>query len=117
MVYNLTNMNDGSHLKQLRLNAGLTVRELAKQLDVHHTNIVYWERTGRIANSKVLPKMAKLLGVSVEELLGQPKPKRNGLPGGKLGTVVERISRMPRRRQQRVIETIETLLAGEEATT
>ena len=55
--------------------------------------------------------MAKALGVTVEELLGQPKPRRTGNPGGKLGQVFEAVSKLPRRQQQKVIEMAEGFLA------
>jgi transcriptional regulator with XRE-family HTH domain len=96
-----------THLKALRERAGLSVRELARQLDIHHTNIVYWEKTGRVAKAELLPRMAELLGVSVEELLGQPRPTRSGGVPGKLGLIFEEASKLPRRQQQKIIEFVE----------
>ena len=105
----------GNHLRKLRIKSGLSLRELARQIDEQHSNVNFWETTDTLPRSNVLLPMAKALGVTVEELLGEPKPRKQAAPGGKLGLVVDRISRMPRRRQQRIIETVETLLTGEEA--
>jgi transcriptional regulator with XRE-family HTH domain len=99
-----------SHLRELRERAGISVRELARLLAIHHTNIVYWEKTGRIANSELLPRLASILGVSVEEVLGQPRPKRAPIVPGKLARVFEKASRLPRRQQEKIIEFVEPFI-------
>ena len=97
-------------LRGIRERAGLTVREFARQLDLHHTNIVYWEKTGRIAKVEVLPRMSELLGVSIEELLGQAKPKRKG-PSGRAHQSFERVSKLPRSQQKKILDVVDALLA------
>jgi len=57
-----------SHLTNIRNNAGLTVRELARQVGTNHPNILYWEKIGRVAKTEFLLPMAKALGVTVEEI-------------------------------------------------
>ena len=104
-------MADKSRLRQLRQAAGISVRELARQVGESHTNVSYWERSGQIPRSNVLAPLAKALGISVEELLGEPKPRRTAAPGGKLGQVFEAVSKLPRRQQQKVIEMAEGFLA------
>jgi transcriptional regulator with XRE-family HTH domain len=100
-----------SNLRRLREAAGLSVRELARQIGESHTNVIYWERSGQIPRSDVLAPMAKALGVTVHDLLGEPKPGRVVAPGGKLGQVFEQVSKLPRRQQQKVIEMAEGFLA------
>lgn len=102
-------------LKALREAAGLSQRELARMIGQEQSNISYWERTGKVPRSDLLVPIAEALGASVDELLGLPKPKGNGKPGGRLGVVVDRIARMPRRQRERVVGIVETVLAGEEA--
>ncbi len=106
-----------SHLKQLREATGMSQRELARQIGQDQSNIRYWESTGKPPRSDTLIPMAQALGVSVEELLGRPKPKRNGKPGGRLGEIIERVSVMPRRQRQRMVDMLETIVTGEEAKT
>jgi transcriptional regulator with XRE-family HTH domain len=98
-------------LRRLRLAAGLSVRELARQIGEAHTNVSYWERSGRLPRSDKLTAIAKALGVTVEELLGGPRPRRAVAPGGKVGQVFEAVSQLPRRRQQKIIEVVEALIA------
>lgn len=96
-----------SRLRALREAAGLSVRELARQINEQHTNVLYWENSGNLPRSNVLIPMAKALGVSVEELLGQPKPKRAQPAGGKLGLLFGAASKLPRRQQQKIVELLE----------
>ena len=104
-----------SRLRQLREASGLSVRELARQIGENHTNVSYWERSGQAPRSDVLAPIAAALGVSVQELLGEPAPKRAAAPAGKLGRVVESLAKLPRRQQEKVVEMIETILAGHQA--
>jgi transcriptional regulator with XRE-family HTH domain len=100
-----------SNLRQLREVAGLSVRELAKQIGESHTNVSYWERSGQIPRSDVLAPMAKTLGVSVEELLGEAKPRRTTTPGGRLGQAFAEVAKLPRRQQEKIIEVVQALAA------
>lgn len=100
-----------SNLRRRREAAGLSVRELAKQIGESHTNVSYWERSGQIPRSDVLAPMAKALGVTVHDLLGEPKPGRAVTPGGKLGQVFDQVSKLPRRQQDKIIEVVQALVA------
>ena len=100
-----------SHLRDLRECAGISIRELARQLNIHHTNIVYWEKTGRVAKAELLPQLAAILGVSVEEVLGQPRLKRTSLVPGKLGQIFEAAAKLPRRQQQKIIDMAAAYIA------
>ncbi len=99
-----------SPLRELRVRAGLQVRELARHLGIHHSNIVYWEKTGRVAKVELLPQLAEALGVTVEEVLGQPKPKRAPVAAGKLGQLFEAASRLPRKQQQKIVDFVEPFI-------
>lgn len=104
-------------LVELRENAGLTVRELARQLDIHHTTILQWERAGKVAKAEFLVPLSEILGVTIEELLGQPKPRRAMAPGGKVGQVFRQVSELPRRQQQRIVAVVEDMLTAQRAKT
>ena len=104
-------MADKSKLRRLRETAGLSVRELARQVGESHTNLSYWERSGQIPRSDVLAPLAQVLGVSVEELLGQPAPKRVMVPGGKLGQAFQEASRLPRRQQEKLAEFVHVFIS------
>jgi transcriptional regulator with XRE-family HTH domain len=103
-------MAEKSRLRELRETAGLSVRELARQIGEQHTNVLYWESSGNLPRSDVLVPMAKALGVSVEVLLGEPT-RRTVKPGGKAGVVFEAVSKLPRRQQQKILEVVEAMVA------
>jgi transcriptional regulator with XRE-family HTH domain len=100
-----------SNLRRLREAAGLSVRELARQVGQSPTNVSYWERSGQLPRSDVLAPMAKALGVTVQDLLGEPRPGRAVAPGGKLGQVFDRVAKLPRRQQDKIIEVVNALVA------
>jgi transcriptional regulator with XRE-family HTH domain len=104
-------MAEKSSLRELREAAGLSVRELARQIGEQHTNVLYWESSGNLPRSNVLIPMAEALGVSVEVLLGKPTARRTGKPGGKVGVVFEAVSKLPRRQQQKIVEVVEAMVA------
>lgn len=98
-------------LVELRQAAGLTQVQLAQQIGVHHSNIAFWELSGTPPRGEVLPKMAAVLGVSVDALLGvtPPKPKKQAAKG-RLQLVFEAASKLPRRQQEKVAEFVEAFV-------
>jgi transcriptional regulator with XRE-family HTH domain len=99
-----------SRLRALREARGLSVRELARQLGEESSNVSFWERTGTLPRSNVLLPIAKILGVTVEELLGE-QPSRVVSPGGKMRQVFEQVSKLPRRQQDHILKVVTALLA------
>jgi hypothetical protein len=60
----------------------------------------------------MLTTLAKMLAVSLDELIGEPIKKSKGKrgPAPKLQQQMERVSRLPRSKQKFVIEMIDTVL-------
>lgn len=58
-----------SPLARIRIDKGLTQEELAALAGCHPVNISRWEHGTRIPSGKSLVKLAKALGVPMEELL------------------------------------------------
>ena len=101
----------GFNLKGLREKRGLSVRELGRMLGVTHSNVLFWESTGRLPRAEMLLPLAEALGVTVEEILGKPKPKRVLNPGGKMRQLFEEASLLPRSKQEKVIALLEAFVA------
>jgi len=80
-------------------------------LVLNRPQVAGFELPGDSPRSDVLAPMAKALGVTVHELLGEPKPGRAVTPGGKLGQVFERVSKLPRRQQDKIIEVVNALVS------
>lgn len=100
----------GKQLRRFRESAGLSMRELARILEVDHSNIRYWEQTGQIPRSDVLAPMAKALGVTVEDLLGESRPRRLASPAGKMRQLFDAASRLPRSQQEKILAILEPFI-------
>ena len=101
----------GARLMELRKTAHLTQTELAELVGETQTNIAYWEQSDKPPRSDVIPKLAEVLGVHVTAFLAMDRPplRRNG-PVGKVQRVFEDVSKLPRRYQTRIIETVSALV-------
>ena len=97
----------GKHLKALREAAGLSMRELARQIGEDHSNVRYWEQGRSLPRSDVLLPMAKAFGVTVEEVLGEPKPRRAVTPAGKMRHLFEAASKLPRSQQEKILDILQ----------
>ena len=101
----------GARLAALRRAAGLTQTELADLVGDVQPNIAYWEQSDKPPRSDLLPKLAKVLGVSVEALLSAdilPEPKHG--PVGRMQKLFADVSRLPRRQQDKVVEFVEAFV-------
>lgn len=64
-----TKMTMGAMLAALRKGRGMTQAELAEQMGVTDKAVSKWERDISCPDVNVLPRLAELFGVSVDELL------------------------------------------------
>ncbi len=98
----------GERLASAREQLGLSQMQLAERLGVSQKVITYWERNEVALRSEQLTSVAEALGISVEELLGQPKTKsRPGGPVGKARLMLEAVSTLPRRQQEKIFDILE----------
>lgn len=106
------NPQRGQQLRRLRETAGLSQRELADRLGLHHSNIGYWERSGNLPRSDVLAPMAKIFGVSVDDLLGERvRASRAAKPSGRARLAFDAVSQLPKRQQQKIVDVVEAFVA------
>lgn len=101
----------GALLADLRAAAGLSQAELARLVGVSSANIGFWELSDKPPRSEVLPKLAAVLGVSVEDLIAGRKPARRGGPVGKVRKLFEDVSKLPRKQQEKVVEFVSAFVA------
>ncbi len=70
----------GKRLITLRTNAGLTQEDLGRYLGVSGVAVLYWEKGESIPDLAMIPRIAEILKVSVEDLLETvPLPPRMSL--------------------------------------
>ena len=104
----------GARLGALRQAAGLSVRELARQIGINHSTIVFWEKNNTLPRSEVLLPMAQSLGVSVEELLGGKPPKAKPA-GSRARQTFESVAELPRRQQAKILDVVEAFVGQHNA--
>lgn len=100
----------GARIHRLRKDQGITQVQLAEQLGVSQQTVTAYESGKRRVPISHLPRLAALLGASIEELIGeQPRPGKRG-PVPKLQRQIERIAKLPRPQQRFVMQMIDTVL-------
>ena len=104
----------GTRIAQRRKAQELTQAELGELVGVTQQQIASFETGRRRMPISTLPLLAKALGVSIEELVGEaPKPgKRGSAP--KLQQQLEQLQALPRAKQRLVSEVLDSLLAQAE---
>jgi len=102
----------GLRVAELRKQQNITQVQLAETLDVSQQTMQGYEAGRRRVPVSALPVLAKALGVSLEELLGETgaAAKKRG-PAPKLAQHMEKISQLPKPQQRFVMQMLETVLA------
>jgi len=102
----------GARLAAMRVAAGLSQAALARAVGETQQNIAFWELSAKPPRSDVLPRLARVLGVSVEDILGEPVARMRKRPGpvGKLQRVFEEAASLPRNKQDLVAQFVATLV-------
>lgn len=104
----------GTRIARARKERRLTQAQLADQLGIAQQTLAHYE-VGRIRIvASLLPHVAELLDLSLDELLvGTPivrLPGKRG-PSSRLQQQLDSISQLPRARQRFVVEMLDTVLA------
>lgn len=102
--------NFGKRLARLRKKAGYTQTTLADELGVSQRMISYYEGHTEFPPSNLLPVMAKVLGVSADELLGIKPLKKNRQPDTRLMRRMQQIDKLDSATKRQVIQVIDTFI-------
>ncbi|MFC3654574.1 helix-turn-helix domain-containing protein [Xanthomonas hyacinthi] len=101
----------GTRIHTLRKAQRITQVQLAEQLGVSQQTITAYESGNRRVPISHLPRLAALLGTSVEALIGQPAATGKRGPAPRIQQQLELVSRLPRAKQKMVSEVLDSLLA------
>ena len=102
----------GVRIAGLRKGSQITQVQLAQTLGISQSTVNAYELGHRRVPVSTLPLLARTLGVSVEDLIGQePSAERKRGRAPKLLQHLERISALPKPRQRAVMDVIEAMLA------
>ena len=101
----------GARIAELRKGSSITQVQLAQMVDVSQQTVASWEAGRRGVPVSLLPALARVLGVGVETLVGEPARAAKRGPAPKLQQQVERLSQLPKAKQRLVMEMLEGVLA------
>ena len=104
----------GRRLARLRQAAGYSQRELAAELGISQRMVFYYEQGAGHLPTHLLPRLAKALGVSADQLLGLEKEKRNGRSRDtRLWRRFSQVEKLPPARRKPIVQLIDAFLRGE----
>ncbi len=100
----------GQRISTLRKEVHLTQVQLAEILGISQQYMQAFEAGRRKVSAAMLPTLAQLFAISIDELVGmQDKATKRG-PAPKLQRQVELISQLPKAKQKFVTEMLDTVL-------
>jgi transcriptional regulator with XRE-family HTH domain len=100
----------GKRLALLRDKAGYTQTELAKELGITQRMISYYEGHSEYPPSGHVVLMAKVLGVSTDELLGIKPIKKSRQPDSRLLRRMQQIEKLDAATKRQVMQVIDTFI-------
>ena len=102
----------GARIARLRKDSQITQVQLAQTLGVSQPTVNAYELGQRRVPVSTLPLLARTLGVSLEDLIGQAPTaaSRKRGPAPKLLQHMERISALPKAQQKFVLQVLESVL-------
>ncbi|MFC1751163.1 helix-turn-helix domain-containing protein [Pseudomonadota bacterium] len=106
--------NFGKRLVKLRKAAGYTQVELAKELEVTQRMISYYEGHSEYPPSALLPRMAQLLDVTADELLGIQPLKKVKKTDTRLQRRMQQIEKLPTKEKRQIMQLLDTFIEREQ---
>jgi transcriptional regulator with XRE-family HTH domain len=100
----------GRQIATLRKAQHITQVQLAQFLGISQQYLQAFEAGRRKVPSSMLPKLAQLFGVSLEQLLGMPEPTTKRGPTPKLQRQIEQLQQLPKTQQRFVMQMLDTVL-------
>lgn len=101
----------GAHVTAMRKSRGMTQAELARAIGVSQQAVFAYELGERRISVLILVKLAKVFGISVEEMMGLTKPAR--VPKGRLSPRAvrnaQRLQALTKTQQRFVVRIIDVL--------
>jgi transcriptional regulator with XRE-family HTH domain len=119
-IYNFMDVPDPSASRippsRIPQAAGYSQRDLAAEIGISHRMIAYYEGETEYPPAHLLPQLAKVLGVSTDELLGLEKKKRNGkVRDTRLWRRFSQVEKLPPAERKPIIQVLDAFLRGKKA--
>lgn len=105
----------GKRIADLRKEVGMTQAQLAEVLDMSQQLVAAYETGSRKIPASMLPTLAKLFAVPLEQLIGINKQPTKRGPASVLQRQIEQIGLMPRNKQKFITEMLDALIKQQQA--
>lgn len=101
----------GARVAELRRRAGYTQQELAEAVATTQRMISYYETQAEPPPSTLLPELARVLKVSVDELLGlEPLKKKPRLPDSRVLRRLQQIESLEPAEKRQVLQVLDAFI-------
>lgn len=100
----------GARLAELRKRAGYTQQELAEAVQTTQRMISYYETQAEPPPSTLLPELARVLGVSVDQLLGLQPLKKSRLPDSRVLRRLQQIEALEPGEKRQVLQVLDAFI-------
>jgi len=105
----------GLRMARYRKSINMTQVQLANLLDVSQQVIAAYETGRRKLPASLLPVLAKLFSVPVDELIGIKESSNKRGPASVLQRQIEQVALLPRTKQKFVMEMLDTVLKQQQS--
>lgn len=101
----------GARIADLRKRAGYTQQELAEAVNTTQRMISYYETQAEPPPSTLLPDLARVLKVSIDELLGlEPLKKKPRMPDSRVLRRVQQIEALDPAEKRQVLQVLDAFI-------
>jgi transcriptional regulator with XRE-family HTH domain len=110
----------GARMARARQAAGYSQRELARELHISQRMIAYYESQSDHPPAHLLPRLAQVLGVTIDQLLGLDGVKAKGRAnnrGSRLWRRFAQIEKLSPAERKPIIQVLDAFLAKAKLTT
>ena len=105
----------GLRIAELRKEVGMTQTQLAEYLGISQQHMASFERGIRKVPSSDIPELAKLIGITTDDLLGtKEKPAKRG-PASKLQRQADQVALLPKSKQKFISDMLDALIKQQQA--
>lgn len=104
----------GQRVRQARKKRGLSQTEIASALGVHQSLVSEYELGTVRIPATVLAAFGQILKTPLEQLVDLKTPKDDAFKDRRFIRRLEKIEKLPKRKKQALLQTIDTFLAGVE---
>lgn len=103
----------GARIHELREAAGLTQKQVAVRLKVSQPSYAAWERDGVALTANRVQQLARIFKVTPADLFADraTATARRGGPTGRARRLFERISKLSRHQQNKILDVAEAMLS------